>query len=880
MRLWSRDVQAMMRVMVILVCAVSSAAATAGYAIAAENGGAVTSWLALGPLDVPLPAYHDEGDTPVKASSLLGARVLERNRMRPGAGRAVPYAGGQIVWRNLVASSGGVTLDTADGKTPRVAWLAAWIHVTRWMSVDVKAHGSQPWEVFIGRESIARAGSGGEKSGKVDLVEGVHRVLIKTVFVPSDTSSSWTFGATFRAAKDSAGTDQPTVNLDAERPMNLGDVIDPPLVRSVSVSDDGSMVVLAITERRPPRGERESRVAVRRTRDGHLVRELEDVSATSWQWVPDSHRLSYVARKKDLATVRTLDVDAGDVRTVLRGVKDFSGYLWAPDASFIAYTVTRKPEKPNKLIQRLRGVSDRRAGDRDRSVVYVAGVPNGVIRRVTAGSDNISLQDVHPDGRHLLIARSREDLSKRGYETESLVLVDLRDNSLRTLHKSPWMGRARFSPDGSKILVSGGPSCFGRLGTNVPEGVVPNDYDGQLYLFDPDTRVVEPITKNFAPSVRSAYWPGPGRHIYVVAEDSEYVRLFRYAVGKRRFEPIKIDCNVIAAGSVARGTEAAVVVGSSANRPARVFSVDLGRGRARKILAPDADDFANVETSRVANFDFTTSDGTTIVGRVHYPPGFDPARKWPCIVYYYGGTSPVSRSFGGRYPKNLWAAHGFVVYVLQPSGATGFGQAFSARHVNDWGKRVSREIIEGTKAFLAAHPFVDPKRVGCIGASFGGFMTELLVTRTDIFAAAVSHAGISGIASYWGEGYWGYGYNAVSAANSFPWNRRDIYVDQSPLFSADRVTTPILLLHGTSDHNVPTGESEQFYTALKLLGKQVEYIRIKGEDHWILNYEKRVVWSNAIIAWFDRWLKGEPEWWNAMYPPIKDGKTGGAGGHK
>ena len=76
--------------------------------------------------------------------------------------------------------------------------------------------------------------------------------------------------------------------------------------------------------------------------------------------------------------------------------------------------------------------------------------------------------------------------------------------------------------------------------------------------------------------------------------------------------------------------------------------------------------------------------------------------------------------------------------------------------------------------------------------------------------------------------------------------------------------------YAVPDHNVPTGESEQMYTALKLLGKEVEYIRVEGEDHWILDYKKRIVWSNAIISWFDRWLKDQPQWWNSMYPPLDD----------
>lgn len=225
----------------------------------------------------------------------------------------------------------------------------------------------------------------------------------------------------------------------------------------------------------------------------------------------------------------------------------------------------------------------------------------------------------------------------------------------------------------------------------------------------------------------------------------------------------------------------------------------------------------------------------------------------------------MTRDFGGRYPKNLYAAQGYVVYVLQPSGAVGFGQKFSSLHVNDWGIRVAEEIIGGVKKFLAAHPFVDSKRVGCIGASYGGFMTMLLLTRTDIFSAGIAHAGISSISSYWGEGYWGYGYSAIATANSFPWNRKGIYVNQSPLFHADKITTPLLLLHGSADTNVPPGESTQLYTALKILGREAEYIQILGENHHIMTYNQRIIWTKTILAWFDKWLRNQPEWWNDLY---------------
>ena len=148
-------------------------------------------------------------------------------------------------------------------------------------------------------------------------------------------------------------------------------------------------------------------------------------------------------------------------------------------------------------------------------------------------------------------------------------------------------------------------------------------------------------------------------------------------------------------------------------------------------------------------------------------------------------------------------------------------------------------------------------------------MTMRLLTLTDQYAAAVSHAGISQLASYWGEGYWGYSYSALATADSFPWNRKDIYVEQSPLYHADKVKTPLLLTHGAADTNVPVGESDAFFVALKLLGAPVEYLQVEGQDHWIMEHDKRRRWSESIMAWYALWLKDEPEWWNALYPPAK-----------
>ena len=153
-------------------------------------------------------------------------------------------------------------------------------------------------------------------------------------------------------------------------------------------------------------------------------------------------------------------------------------------------------------------------------------------------------------------------------------------------------------------------------------------------------------------------------------------------------------------------------------------------------------------------------------------------------------------------------------FIMTVAGANGRIEIKTSSNLLDW-KDVSVRptlprgaSVRGPQIIWDAQ-FVDASKVGCIGASYGGFMSEYIPTITDFFACAVSHAGISDHTSYWGFGYWGYSYSEVSMANSYPWSDQDLYVKQSPLYRADKINTPLLLVHGDADTNVPFNESVQ-----------------------------------------------------------------------
>jgi len=829
----------------------------------------ITEWLILGPVETPPPVFHEDEGT---SDFLLSYPFLHADIPAPRKNAGITFGiRGEKEWKHTGADYGEIILVDRPEQIS-TAYLASYIELDRWSPVHFRVNCSYPFKLMIDDDTIIECGTGkktGEyEEGTAEIERGKHRIMVKTVCVPGDSVYNWKLSASFSIENES-GT-HAEVSLAPERNMNIHDVLDPPHIRRVGLSHDGKLAAVTISRVVSSEGDRETEIRIIETGSGEPIRTISAGEGVGRiKWAGRKHILSYTITDEEFSNIHLIDLENGTDEVIARRIERLGNYTWSGKGDFMVYSAGCKPEKDEGGVKRLRGLYDRKSYGRRRSFLYLLSAGNGVSRKLTNGEHSTRLLDIHPAGESILISRNYEYLEERPYSRTELYSIDLKSMEKKMLWEGAWFNDASYSPGGEKILVTGGPSTFGSAGVNVPEGTIPNDYDGQAFIMDPDDGTVDAITREFSPSVQSAIWSEPDGNIYLTAQDRSLLRLFRYSPRRKEFEALETNCEVVSNLDMASGELLALYTGESADKHTRLFRIDPDGGEGKVILDPAGAHFQHIRSSEVEEWNFRAESGKEICGRIHYPPDFDDSETYPCIVYYYGGTSPVSRNFGGRYPKNLWTAMGYVVYVLQPSGATGFGQEFSAVHVNDWGRTTVDEIIQGTGKFLEAHPFVDPGRVGCIGASFGGFMTQLLITETDIFAAAVSHAGISSITSYWGEGYWGYAYNAVAAANSFPWNNPELYIGQSALYSADRINTPLLLLHGASDTNVPPGESEQMYTALKLLNKEVEYIKFAGQNHFILEYKKRIRWSDAIISWFDKWLKGEEKWWNSMYPPLE-----------
>lgn len=714
-------------------------------------------------------------------------------------------------------------------------------------SASIKVEGVKKYTLFV---------DGRKSSADVSLDPATHDVLLQYLSMPGD---SLDVKLSVECEKEGAivlrNDDRRIFSLDINtQGISCG---------GISLSPSGKYLALG-TSMLNDKGKSEYSCEIIRLSDKKVLSR----SSRRISWMPERDAY-YYTRMTVGGRELVVEEPEGLKETVLCSNLPDGYFTIAPDETYLIYTLQDEGPKEGDLHQ-IYSPDDRQPGWRDRSYLARYDLANAVMQQLTFGYENSYLADISADSRYILFETSSQRLAKRPTSLRSLYRMDLATMEVECLVENDgFISSASFSPDGSKVLITGSPECLGGIGNICPEGRTPNMFEYELYVMNIADKAVKPITTDFIPNVSGSVWSRYDNMIYVNTEDKDCKHLYRINPANGKAERLNDRLDRVTRYDLALSSPVLVYVTQGLETADLVYCLDTKKGRDQLIRDYTPLRLDGVDMGKGDGYEFTSSRGDLINTFFVLPPNFDPARKYPMLVHYYGGCSPSTRYPIGSYSPQFYAAQGYVFLVVNPSGATGFGQEFSSRHVNTAGQGVAEDIIEAVQRFCQDHPYVDTGKIGCFSASYGGFMTQLLLTKTDIFAAGISHAGISDHTGYWGEGFWGYSYSEVSMANSYPWSHKELFVNNSPLYMADKIHTPLLFLHGSADTNVPPSESIQMFTALRLLGAETAFVMVDGENHGIAEYNKRREWLRTISAWFAKYLKDDPSWWNAMYPPNK-----------
>jgi dipeptidyl aminopeptidase/acylaminoacyl peptidase len=371
------------------------------------------------------------------------------------------------------------------------------------------------------------------------------------------------------------------------------------------------------------------------------------------------------------------------------------------------------------------------------------------------------------------------------------------------------------------------------------------------------TGVSTEIAKNFDLQVEEVVLSPDGNYAYFIAGERGRLPIYRVPLGGAA--PQKMVPNVSAAGlQITPDGKSLVYANSSMALPAEIYRTDIDEGAAVQLTSANKNLMAPFGLQKAEEVEWTGALGKKIHGFIVKPPDFDSNRKYPLAVIIHGGPqSAFNDSWGYRWNPQVWANNGYIAFLPNPRGSTGYGQQFVNDISADWGGKAYTDIMNGVADVLRRNSFIDRNRVGAAGASYGGYMINWIEGHnTDPrfrFKVLVSHDGVYNLESMYGatEELWFTDWEFKGT----PWTNPMMYARWSPNKFVKNFKTPILVIHSELDYRVPFGEGLQLFTAAQRMGVDSKLLVFPDEGHWVLKPQNSQLWYHTVLDWMDKYLK-------------------------
>ena len=648
------------------------------------------------------------------------------------------------------------------------------------------------------------------------------------------------------------------------RPLQVGDLYALKEVGDPRISPDGRWVAYTVTTPDREKDKPDSDIYLIPAAGGEAIRlTAGDRSEQKPRFSPDGQWLAFLAGESDGETqvwlMRRAGGDAVQLTSYQASVSDL---VWSPDSAHLALVVEDPdPAKPGSdgtgasedrqtarpiVVTRLQFKQDGKGYLSDRRThVHIFTVATRTSRQLTSGPFDDSQPAWSPDGRIVAFTSNRLLPDADSGQNTDVFLVPATGGIPRAVAKTERAeSHAAFSPDGEHLVfVAGGdPGDLWYGASHIAAVPVSGG-------------APRPLTAGLDRNVSQPVFSRDGRSVYFLLEDGGAQPLARVPLAGGAVVRIAGRESGITAFDVGPADDI-VVLESSFQYPAEVFRVTLprpdGSAGLERLTHVNDSFLAGITLGSVERVTFTSPDGTRVDGFVTKPPAYTKGQPVPAILWLHGGpASQYAAVFDFEW--HIFAAHGYAVIAPNPRGSTGYGTAFSRAIWADWGTRDTQDVLAAVD-HVVKMGVADPDRLGVGGWSYGGILTNYVITKTPRFNAATSGAGAANILAGYGTDHYQYEYERELG---LPWKARDTYLKlSSSFFDVEKIVTPVLYLCGQKDMNVPLLNNEQLYQAVRRVNRVPTELVIYPEQWHVLETPSHQLDRyERSIAWYDRFLK-------------------------